>query len=231
MAEDEPPKPTDSGASLPGRPEGEGPRIKVVDRRWWARQPGAEAEAGAGAASLKPSYVEELERQLAEKDNRLQQAITELRETSRDFDGARARLRKEVSKDIERARRTVLVELLDVLDNLDRSIEAAGRAGAEAAGPPQSLASPAALLQGVMMVRDQFLAKLEGFGVRRLAALGQPFDPTTQEAVTLVPSTDPEQDGRVAGIIAHGYAIGDEVLRPARVAVARVTIAPEKGSA
>jgi molecular chaperone GrpE len=192
--------------------------VKVVDRRWWVRQRSTEAGAGAAQAgageaapSLKPTYVEDLERQLAERDRQLQDVLLKYREASREFDDARARLRKEVAKDVERGRRTMLLELLDVLDNLDRAIEA-GRAAA----PDDPL------LQGVGLVRDQFLAKLGGFGVSRIDAVDSPFDPARHEAVTTVPTNDPERDHVVCGVVRPGYLIGDEVLRPAQVAVAQV---------
>jgi molecular chaperone GrpE len=121
-------------------------------------------------------------------------------------------LRKEIAKDVERGRRTLLLELLDVVDNLDRAIEA-GRA--THAGDP--------LLEGVVIVRDQFLAKLGGFGVLRIDAMNQPFDPVAHEAVTTVPTTDPARDHVVCGIIRPGYRLGEEVLRPAQVAVSQLT--------
>ena len=71
------------------------------------------------------------------------------------------------------------------------------------------------------MVRRQFLAKLEGFGVNRIESEGQRFDPLLHEAVSAVPAASPDQDGVVVGVIRHGYRIGDEVLRPASVAVAK----------
>jgi molecular chaperone GrpE len=185
------------------------PDIKVVDRRWWARGEGNAAEAVE--PPLKPTYVEELEKQIAEKDVLIQSYLSKYREASAGFDEARARLRKEVAKEIERGRRTLLVEFIDVLDNLDRAIAAATEASA----------TDTALLQGVQMVRQQFLAKLEGFGVRRLDPLGEPFDPTRHEAVSSVPTDIPERDGLVVGVVAAGYVIGDEVLRPAMVAVAK----------
>jgi molecular chaperone GrpE len=124
-------------------------------------------------------------------------------------------MRKEVAKDAERSRREVFVSLLDVVDNLDRAIDAlrlrSAQAAAGEAGDP--------LVQGVELVRQQFLSKLEGFGVKRIASEGQMFDPTLHEAVTTIPAPDAASDGRVLGIVAHGYRIGDEVLRPALVAV------------
>ena len=103
----------------------------MVDRRWWARQQQEDAaDAGATADEaprLKPTYVEELEQQLAEKDQQLQDVLARYREASREFDETRARLRKEIAKDVERGRRTFLVELLEVVDNLERALDA-GRA-------------------------------------------------------------------------------------------------------
>jgi molecular chaperone GrpE len=183
--------------------------VKVVDRRWWAR--GEDAPGASQPGSLKPSYVEELERKIADAEKQAQEYLGKYRQASQEFDDARARVRKELAKDAERSRREVLVSLLEVLDNLDRAIDAAKRGGKDAADP---------LLQGVDMVRQQFLAKLEGFGVTRIATQGAMFDPLLHEAVTTVPG-EAASDCRIAGVIANGYRIGDEVLRPALVAVAK----------
>ena len=184
--------------------------VKVVDRRWWARGEDGGATAAAERSS-KPTYVEELERQLAEKDKIAQEYIAKYRQAAGEFEESRLRLRREIAKDIERARREIIADLLEVLDNLDRAIEAAGKT-----------ASSDALLQGVEMVRRQFLSKLEGLGVKRIDSEGAHFDPVKHEAVSTVPAAKPEDDGRVVGIIRHGYTIGDDVLRPASVAVAKV---------
>ena len=52
---------------------------------------------------------------------------------------------------------------------------------------------------------------------------GEAFDPTRHEAITAVPAASPDQDGLVVGVVRHGYQIGDDVLRPATVAVATAT--------
>ncbi len=184
--------------------------VKVVDRRWWANSDAAGDREAAGGASLKPTYVEELERQVADKDRLIQEYIGKYRQATSEFEEARLRLRREIAKDVERARREVLAELLEVVDNLDRAVDAAG--------PTASLES---VVQGIEMVRRQFIAKLEALGVSRVDATGQPFDPQVHEAVTTVPAASPEEDGIVMGVIRHGYRIGDDVLRPASVAVGR----------
>lgn len=191
------------------------PSVKVVDRRWWAQAPAAgdaaQEDAAPRAGSLKPTYVEELEQRLADKDRQLQEVLAKYRDAAREFEDARARMRKEVSKDAERARRGFVADLLEVIDNLELALDAGRRANPD---------DP--LLKGVELVRQQFLAKLDGIGVRRLEPLDQRFDPARHEAASVVPVTDPAQDHQVCGVIRAGYLIADEVLRPALVAVGRL---------
>ena len=179
--------------------------IKVNDRRWWAQ---GEAAPASEEPRLKPAYVEELEARLETKDAELQQLLAKYRSASDEFDQARARLRKELSKDVERGRRALIVSFLEVLDNLDRALDAA-------AGRTED-----PLVQGVSIVRQQFLTTLEGLGVRRIAAPGEPFDPARHEAVATVAASDAAPAGTIAGIVKPGYLIGEDVLRPAQVAVA-----------
>jgi len=192
--------------------------IKVVDRRWWTQKEDAEADGATEWQPRKPTYVEELEKQLAEKDEVLKRYIAKHKEAAAEFDSARIRLRRDIAKEVERGTRAVLAELLDVLDNLDRAIEAAGHSSDQGT-----------LLQGVEMVRDQFLAKLEGFKIRRLDVLGRLFDPARSEAAVTVPVADPSKDDYVVGIIRNGYEIGGEILRPAIVAVAKLTGEGQEG--
>ena len=182
--------------------------IQVVDRRWWAR--GETAAGGAADEPFeKPTYVQELEARVAAKDEELRATLTRYREANTEFEQARARMRRDVAREVERGSRAVLADLLDVVDNLDRAIDAS-----------RANLSDSALLQGVELVRAQFLAKLDGHGVRPLDAVGRRFDPSLHEAATTVPVDDPAQDGVVVGVIRQGYSIRDEVLRPAVVAVA-----------
>jgi len=180
--------------------------MKVTDRRWWAR-----ADQDAVAAEeprLKPAYVEELEAKIASKDAELQELIGKYRGASEEFDQARARLRKELSKDVERGRRSLIVSFLEVLDNLDRALDSA----TDREGDP--------LVQGIAIVRQQFLTTLEGLGVIRITPTGQPFDPARHEAVATVAAGAGTPAGTIVGVVKPGYLIGDDVLRPAQVAVA-----------
>jgi molecular chaperone GrpE len=180
--------------------------MKVTDRRWWAR--GEEAGDPAESPKLKPTYIEELEQRLAAKDVELQQILSKYRAASDEFDQARARLRKEVLKDVERNRRAVMVSFLEVLDNLDRALSAAANR------------SDDPLVQGISMVQQQFVSVLEGLGITRIDPLGAMFDPTRHEAVATMSAGPDVPPGQIQGVVRPGYLLGDEVLRPAMVAVA-----------
>ena len=179
--------------------------LKVTDRRWWAKAPNESGEIEE-EPETKPSYVVELETKIAAKDEEIQRLISEYKSASSEFDDARARLRKEVSKDVERGRRSLIVSFLEVLDNLDRALGAAS----DSADP---------FVAGVSIVRQQFLTTLEGMGVKRIDPLGQPFDPALHEAVSSVPAQPGAAANTVIGVVRPGYLIGEEVLRPAAVAV------------
>jgi molecular chaperone GrpE len=191
------------------------PELRVVDRRWWARQESTPDEDAPQPSEpgIKPTLVEELERQLAERAAEIQSLAVEHRRALEEFDQARARIRRDVSKEVERGRRALLAEMLEVLDNVDRALAAAG----DQAGSP--------LHRGIELVRDQFLATLERLGVTKIAALGQPFDAMRHDAVSTAPVSDPSQNGLVVAILKEGYAIGpggtagEDLLRPASVVV------------
>jgi molecular chaperone GrpE len=186
-------------------------RLRVVDRRWWARDPAD--PAGEDVAGRKPTYVEEIERQLAERAEQLQTFITEHRRSLDEFEQVKLRIRRDVGREVERGKRAVLSEMLEVIDNLDRAIAATRDPSAPASGDT--------LLRGVELVRTQFLTAIERFGVARIPALGEPFDAARHEAVTTTPVQDPALDATVVHVVKEGYAIGDELLRPASVVVGR----------
>jgi len=192
--------------------------LRVVDRRWWARKKGDEPVESGDAR--KPAYVEELEKRIADQGAQLQAYAAEHRRSLEEFEQIKTRIRRDVARDVERARRAVLVELLDVVDNLDRAIAAlqsGPRSGDSGATDPAG-----SVTRGVELVRDQFLAKLAEFGVSRVQSVGQPFDAARHEAVATAPVADAAQDGCVVAVVKEGYAIGDDVLRPASVVVGRL---------
>lgn len=131
-----------------------------------------------------------------------------LRRALRDLEAAEARVKRNAERAYEEARASLVPELFDVLDNLDRSIEAA------------RARSDPALLEGVQMVRKQLDDILVRFGAERIDATGGRFDPNVQEAVSSVSARDPEQHMTVLEQISPGYRFGNRLLRPAKVVVA-----------
>jgi molecular chaperone GrpE len=186
------------------------PQVRVVDRRWWAQQ-AERTEPAVEPPKTRPTVVEDLERRLADTTEQLRTALTEQRRAAAEFEQATIRIRRDVAREVERGRRAVINELLEVLDNLDRAVAAAR--GSEAPDAAENL------MRGVELVRDQFLAKLDGLGVSRVPALGQTFDAAIHDAVSTAPVPDPAQNGVVVAVLKEGYAIAGELLRPASVVV------------
>jgi molecular chaperone GrpE len=181
----------------------------VLDRRFWAEEDGETEAAEHGESPQKPSYVLDLERKIEEKDKLLEECIAKYKESLNEFEQAKERIQRELSKEVERTRRLVLTDFLEIVDNLDRAL----------ASVPDNEASP--LSQGVTFVRDLFVEKLALLGAKRIEPLGEKFDPATHEALSVVQVNDPRQEGRIVGVIRQGWILGDSILRPAGVAVAR----------
>jgi molecular chaperone GrpE len=158
----------------------------------------------------KPTYVEELEGKVEESQRQVAEIKAQYKAALDEFENARARQSRDAALEIRKGRKIVLGEMLEVLDNLERAIEA----GESEAGD--------GLLEGIMLVRDQFLARLEHLGVRRRSSMGEMFDPEHHQAISTVPVDDPDRDGVVVGVIKEGYSFEDEQLRPAMVAVGKL---------
>lgn len=152
------------------------------------------------------SEVEELKRQLDEKQDRLLRALAEA-------DNVRRRGQRDREEYLKYANEPLLRDLIPLLDNLDRALEAARRRG-----------DAASVVSGVELVQREFLRVLGRHGVTRYSAVGEPFDPTRHEAVARVASAD-AKPGTVASEQLPGYLLHDRVLRPALVAVA---VAPDE---
>jgi molecular chaperone GrpE len=104
-------------------------------------------------------------------------------------------------------------ELLPVLDNLQRTVAAAER------HEPASV-EDAALIEGVRAVERLLRHTFEQSGIRRIEALGAPFDPSLHEAM-MEEDDGAHPPGTITRVLEDGYTIHDRLLRPARVAVVR----------
>jgi molecular chaperone GrpE len=190
-------------------------------------------DAPAPSAEAPASEIEELKRQLDEKQDRLLRALAEA-------DNVRRRGQRDREEYVKYANESLLRDLIPVLDNLDRAlvavraagrptaeasgemtgaVRAAGRPTAEAGGEMTGPGNAASVLAGVELIQRELLKVLERAGVTRYSALGQPFDPTRHEAIARTVRTDVAPD-TVVGEQLPGYLLHGRILRPALVAVA-----------
>ena len=157
---------------------------------------------------------------LAEKVAELQAEIEQLREKSEEYLQGWQRERAEFAnfkRRIERERETsqqnitgnIARRYLEVVDDLERALKN---------HPAQG--EGAAWAEGIELIYRKLLSLLEAEGVQPLDAAGQPFDPNLHEAISHEDSPD-HDSGQVIEVIKSGYTLGDRVLRPALVRVAR----------
>ena len=127
--------------------------------------------------------------------------------TAAEFDNYRKRIDRERREQAESAAAGLLVELLPVVDNLERALQAPS--GPEAAG----------YRAGVELILRQLIDMLRKRGVTPIEALGADFDPRFHQAVSQEAS-DAHRDGEVMEELQRGYMLGERLLRPAMVKVA-----------
>jgi molecular chaperone GrpE len=126
-----------------------------------------------------------------------------------DFDNFKKRSRRELADMAKLSKEDVLRELLPVFDNLERATSHAAQA-----------TDVKALTDGISMVTRQFLDTVGKLGIERIATVGLPFDPAVHEAVQHLETAD-HTPGTVAMELQAGYRLGDRVIRPAMVVVAK----------
>jgi molecular chaperone GrpE len=187
------------------------PLYSVNDKRFWAtRQTEGNGQTSGATAptSRMPTYIEKLEAQLQEKDRLLRTHVADLRSEQEEL---RRRLERDLEQRLELAAGDLLTDFLPVLDNLDRALQSATQQP-----------TLEALLEGIQLVRTQFLNVLARHGLHPLHRQGQTFDPHLDEAVTTVEVTDPSQHNLILQEWEKGYTLHDKVLRPAKVAVGKL---------
>ncbi len=124
-----------------------------------------------------------------------------------DFDNYRKRIERDQESTARRGRREMVMALLQVLDDFDRAVEHAA-------------SDPSSVLEGVQAIHRRLLDQLEAQGITAFQSRGEVFDPRMHEAVASVES-ERDEPGRIVDELQKGYRWGDEILRPARVTVAR----------
>src|SRR5262249_18876123 len=123
-------------------------------------------------------------------------------------DAHRERITKNLERRYDQRRERLLLRFIEILDNLDRALEAAE---ATSAGEP--------LIEGLILVRTQLLQTLQEQGLERIPVLGLPYDPHVPEGVETRHVEDPEHDHLVVKELMRGYRLNGRIARPAQVVV------------
>ncbi len=171
-----------------------------------------EAEKAAGkkesktekkkTTSAKDKEIQKLKKEIEElKDKYLRQVA--------EFENFRKRKEREMEEFWRKANADLILKLLPILDDIERSLESARR--------DQNFE---ALVEGIEMIYKTFLKVLEAEGVTPISAVGQEFDPEYHEALMQVEKEDVPPN-TVVEEHQKGYLIGNKILRPAKVIVSK----------
>lgn len=157
----------------------------------------------APESAITPEELEALRARAAERDQYFELALR----TKAEFENYQKRNQREREQERKYWYTPLALDLLPVLDNLERALAAARQGG-----------DKGSLVQGVAMVQTQFLDLLKRHGITRIEADGRAFDPNLHQAVMQQPTTDVEP-GMIVQVLEQGFLNHDRVLRPAKVIV------------
>ena len=166
-----------------------------------AAEPVLEPPPEAGA-------VAHFERRARLAEDRLAEVLAAYRQVKTENEGFRDRVTRDVERQFDRRHEKLLLKFIEILDNLDRALEAAEQTYA---GNP--------LIDGLILVRTQLLQTLQHEGLERVPVLGLPYDPAFSEAVSTQTVEDPEHDHVVVREMLRGYRLRGRVARASRVVV------------
>ena len=168
---------------------------------------------GNGAAPASTEELDALRKQLEQAQAQAAEYLEGWQRARAEFANYKRRIEKEQSEAHQNAAARVIGRFLDAVDDFDRAAQDM---------PPQT-ADPAAWAKwaaGVTLIHRKLHNLLDAEGVERIPAEGRAFDPTLHEAVTHEDSQE-HAPGQVIGVVRQGYRIGDRVVRPALVRVAK----------
>ncbi len=175
-----------------------------------------DAEADAIAEAVKQACVED-EQSPVDTGDVVSQLAAEKDRVLRlqaEMENLRSRTAREILDERRYAPLPLARDLLPVVDNMDRAIEAA-----------EQTADAGSLLEGFKLVRQQLLAALQQHHCQPIDALGKPFDPQIHDAILQQPSEE-QPANRVLQETQVGYQLHDRVVRPAQVII---STGPQEG--
>ncbi|MFO7315217.1 nucleotide exchange factor GrpE [Rhodothermus marinus] len=172
-------------------------------------------EAEAAAAEVPAEEENDLVARIEQLEAELAQVQDKFLRTAAELQNYRRRVEQEKRQLLEMGKALAIRPLLEVLDDLERSLEAARQAETQDPGVAYYK-----LREGVELVHQKFLTELARLGVEPIEAMGQPFDPALHEAMMQQPAPEGVTPGTVLQEVQKGYRMGERVLRHSRVVVA-----------
>lgn len=167
----------------------------------------AGVEADATTRTGSPTEIEADAVAMAAMADEVRQANERVLRAQAELENFRKRMRRDLDEQLRYASLPLLRDLLPVVDNLERALEAAGS--------QQNLQG---MLEGVKMVVNQLVGVFQQHHCRRIEAAGLPFDPNLHEAIAQEASTTVSA-GHVTRVTQMGYQLHDRVIRPSQVMV------------
>ena len=166
------------------------------------------------AAEAPPAVdeVTQLRTELEAARRRVDELARGVQDVMRDRDEFKQRVQRERERMIEVEKGHVALAIIEAIDELDLSLAADD-------GSP--------LAQGVRLIRDKLLQKLQASGIERVSLVGRPYDPNAAEAVDMELVPSPDQNERVLAEQRAAYALRGRVIRPGRVKVGRYVEPPK----
>lgn len=152
--------------------------------------------------------VEALQTKLDETSAALEKEKKEYLFLMAEFDNFRKRNVKERGELIKNASESVMKQLLPIVDDMERGLEAT-----------KNVEDPQAIREGMQLIYNKLVKVLEQNGVKAIESTGSEFNPELHEAIAMVPAEDESQKGKVIDTLTKGYMINDKVLRHSKVAV------------
>jgi len=169
----------------------------------------AAEEAATEETAIDEQDIEAMRARLQAMERELEEQRNLYLRTLADFQNYRRRQQDEMERGRLRLLESLMEELLPILDNFERALQAA-----------EATRELEPLLEGVRLTERQIKALLARYDIHPIVAVGQPFDPNLHEAIQRI-ETDEYEDGIIIDEVERGYRIGERVLRPSRVIVAR----------
>lgn len=158
----------------------------------------------------KNKEIEELKKKNEELEEQNKEINDKFLRLYSEFDNYRKRTIKEKLELSKNATKDIILELLPVVDDFERAIEAF-----------KSDDNGESIKEGILLIYNKLMLLLKAKGLEKIDAMGKQFDTDYHEAITQIPVEDEDQKDKVVDVVEQGYTLNDKVIRFAKVVVGK----------